>query len=234
MARASCGRSAIRRTRRAGTHPPHPARPPVPRKPDPYKGDHRRPSRVRSQDCLPSVRSTRSARPRKPTEPTVRFETPAGVGTTTVFVRPRPCLNTPGCREKPSLKRSLITPPLGGGGNAPGPVEFRRSSPRNPYRGDRGRWTGQTRFGGVLVRDRRTGARNRQAAGTHFPVQRDFVSSGFTQEEHRRFIDCPDGPKLSAHLRDFSGSVRLSDLPALLRPHGFRTPLPARIQEGHG
>ena len=50
---------------------------------------------------------------------------------------------------------------------------------------------------------------------------RDFVSSGFTEEEHRQFIDWPDGPKLFAHLRDLPGPIRLTDLPALVRSLGF-------------
>ena len=50
---------------------------------------------------------------------------------------------------------------------------------------------------------------------------RDFVSSGFTEAEHRQFIEWPDGPKLFAHLRDLPGPVRLTDLPALVRSLGF-------------
>ena len=53
---------------------------------------------------------------------------------------------------------------------------------------------------------------------------RDFVSSGFTDEEHRRLLDWPDGPKLFAHLRDLPGPVRLADLPALVRSLGFSAP----------
>ena len=52
-------------------------------------------------------------------------------------------------------------------------------------------------------------------------VVRDFVSSGFTEEEHRQFLDWPDGPKLFAHLRDLPGPVRLTDLPALVSSLGF-------------
>ena len=50
---------------------------------------------------------------------------------------------------------------------------------------------------------------------------RDFVSSGFTAEEHRQFLEWPEGPKLFAHLRDLPGAVRLTDLPALVRSLGF-------------
>ena len=45
----------------------------------------------------------------------------------------------------------------------------------------------------------------------------EFVSSGFTAEEHREFADWPDGPLLWAHLRDLPGPVRLTDLPAFVR-----------------
>ena len=50
---------------------------------------------------------------------------------------------------------------------------------------------------------------------------RDFVSSGFTDEEHRQFLEWSDGPKLFAHLRDLPGPIRLTDLPALVRSLGF-------------
>ena len=52
-------------------------------------------------------------------------------------------------------------------------------------------------------------------------VVRDFVSSGFTEAEHRQFIEWTDGPKLFAHLRDLPGPVRLTDLPARVRSLGF-------------
>ena len=62
---------------------------------------------------------------------------------------------------------------------------------------------------------------------------RDFVSSGFTDEEHRRLLDWPDGPKLFAHLRDRPGPVRLADLPALVRSLGFPPdPMPAKTFQG--
>ena len=43
----------------------------------------------------------------------------------------------------------------------------------------------------------------------------DFVTSGFTPEEHRQYAEWPDGPRLFAHLRDLPGPLRLTDLPAL-------------------
>ena len=54
---------------------------------------------------------------------------------------------------------------------------------------------------------------------------REFVTSGFTPDEQRQFIDWPDGPKLFAHFRDLPGPVRLTDLPALVRSLGFSTDL---------
>ena len=54
---------------------------------------------------------------------------------------------------------------------------------------------------------------------------RDFVSSGFSEEEHRQFLEWPDGPKLFAHLRNLPGPVRLKDLPALVRSLGLSADL---------
>ena len=42
----------------------------------------------------------------------------------------------------------------------------------------------------------------------------DFVSSGFTDEEHRQFEKWPDGPRLFKHLRALPGVVRLANLPS--------------------
>ncbi len=49
----------------------------------------------------------------------------------------------------------------------------------------------------------------------------DFVSSGFTAEEHEAFIAWPDRPRLWAHFRDLPGPLRLTDLPAFVRSLGF-------------
>ncbi|MDE0146853.1 MAG: response regulator [Rhodospirillaceae bacterium] len=49
----------------------------------------------------------------------------------------------------------------------------------------------------------------------------DFVSSGFTDAEHREFVEWSDGPRLFAHLRDLPGPIRLADLPAFVRSLGF-------------
>ena len=62
---------------------------------------------------------------------------------------------------------------------------------------------------------------------------REFVSSGFTEAEHRQFIEWPDGLKLFAHLRDLPGPVRLADLPALVRSLGF-SPDPVRSKTFQG
>ena len=48
----------------------------------------------------------------------------------------------------------------------------------------------------------------------------DFVSSGFTPEEHGAFEAWPDGPKLFEHLR-VQGSLRLRDFSSHVRSLGF-------------
>ncbi|MDE0342695.1 MAG: GAF domain-containing protein, partial [Deltaproteobacteria bacterium] len=50
---------------------------------------------------------------------------------------------------------------------------------------------------------------------------REFVTSGFTPDEQRQFVDWPDGPKLFAHFRDLPGPIQLTDLPAFVRALGF-------------
>ena len=54
---------------------------------------------------------------------------------------------------------------------------------------------------------------------------REFITSGFTPEEKRRFAEWPDGPRLFAHLRDLPGPVRLADLPDYVRALGFSADL---------
>ena len=49
----------------------------------------------------------------------------------------------------------------------------------------------------------------------------DFVSSGFTSEEHEEFMAWPDGPKLWAYFRDLPGPIRLTDLPAFVTSLGY-------------
>ena len=53
----------------------------------------------------------------------------------------------------------------------------------------------------------------------------EFVSSGFTPEEHAAFMAWPEGPRLWAHLRDLPGPIRLTDLPAFVNSLGYATDL---------
>ena len=54
---------------------------------------------------------------------------------------------------------------------------------------------------------------------------RDFVSSGFTPDEHRQLTDWGDGPRLFEQLRDLPKALRLADLPAYVRSLGFSADL---------
>ena len=49
----------------------------------------------------------------------------------------------------------------------------------------------------------------------------EFLSSGFTAEEHEAFMAWPDGPRLWAHFRDLPGPIRLTDLPAFVSSLGY-------------
>ena len=53
----------------------------------------------------------------------------------------------------------------------------------------------------------------------------EFVSSGFTADEHRQFVEWSEGPSLFAHLRDLPGPIRLANLPDFVRSLGFSTDL---------
>ena len=53
----------------------------------------------------------------------------------------------------------------------------------------------------------------------------DFVSSGFTPEQHRQLAAWPDGPRLYEHLRNLPGAVRLRDIPSHIRSLGFSADL---------
>ena len=53
----------------------------------------------------------------------------------------------------------------------------------------------------------------------------EFVSSGFTAEQHEAFMAWPGGPKLWAHFRDLPGPFRMTDLPAFVRSLGFSSKL---------
>ena len=50
---------------------------------------------------------------------------------------------------------------------------------------------------------------------------RDFVTSGFTEEEHRRMQEWPDGPRLFEYFRDLPGPLRLAEATAHVRALGF-------------
>ena len=54
---------------------------------------------------------------------------------------------------------------------------------------------------------------------------RDFFTSGFTPEEHRRIVTWPDGLRLFEHLRDLPSALRLSDFPEYVRSLGFSADL---------
>ena len=49
----------------------------------------------------------------------------------------------------------------------------------------------------------------------------DFVTSGFTPEEHRQMAGWPDGPRLFERLRDVTAPLRLPDLHAYIRSLGY-------------
>ena len=42
----------------------------------------------------------------------------------------------------------------------------------------------------------------------------DFVTSGFTEEEHQAMVEWSDGPRLFEHFRDLPGPLRIADVPA--------------------
>ena len=56
---------------------------------------------------------------------------------------------------------------------------------------------------------------------------RDFVTSNFDDDERRRFVDWPDRPKFSAHLRELPGPLRLADWTEHVRSLGLSVDLPA-------
>ncbi|MYN65777.1 MAG: response regulator [Acidobacteria bacterium] len=56
---------------------------------------------------------------------------------------------------------------------------------------------------------------------------RDFVTSNFTDEERRRFLEWPDRARFSAHVRDLPGPLRLADWTAYVRSLGLSVGLPA-------
>ena len=61
-------------------------------------------------------------------------------------------------------------------------------------------------------------------------VPEDFVTSGFTADEHRLLVEWPDGPRLFEYFRDLPGPLRLADVPDYVRSLGFspdRLPTPS-------
>ena len=53
----------------------------------------------------------------------------------------------------------------------------------------------------------------------------DFVTSGFTPDEHQQLAAWSDGPRLFEHFRDLPGAIRLRDLPGYVRSLGFSSDL---------
>ena len=49
----------------------------------------------------------------------------------------------------------------------------------------------------------------------------DFVTSGFTADEHQHIVEWPDGPRLFEFFRDLPGPLRIPDVPAYVRALGF-------------
>ncbi len=61
----------------------------------------------------------------------------------------------------------------------------------------------------------------------------DFVTRGLTEEEHRKRVEWPDGPRLFEYFRDFPGPPRLADVPDYVRSLGFSPDLlPLRTSQG--
>ena len=61
----------------------------------------------------------------------------------------------------------------------------------------------------------------------------DFVTSGFTEDEHQRLVEWPDGLRLFEHFRDLPGPVRLADVSGYVRSLGFSSDrLPSRTFQG--
>ena len=61
----------------------------------------------------------------------------------------------------------------------------------------------------------------------------DFVTSGFTETEHRAMAEWADGPKLFAYFRDLDGPLRISDVTAHISALGFSADrLPSKTFQG--
>ena len=57
----------------------------------------------------------------------------------------------------------------------------------------------------------------------------DFVTSGFTEAEHRAMAQWSDGPSLFEHFRDLMGPLRIADVATYVRELGFS---PERLPSG--
>ena len=61
----------------------------------------------------------------------------------------------------------------------------------------------------------------------------DFVTSGFTEAEHRAMVEWSEGPRLFEHFRDLEGPLRIADVPAYVQALGFPTDrLPSKTFQG--
>ena len=61
----------------------------------------------------------------------------------------------------------------------------------------------------------------------------DFVTSGFTEAEHRAMVEWSEGPRLFEHFRDLDGPLRIADVPAYVQALGFPTDrLPSKTFQG--
>ncbi len=49
----------------------------------------------------------------------------------------------------------------------------------------------------------------------------DFVTTGLSDEEHRRLLAWPDGPRCFEHFRDLAGPLRRADISSYVRKTGF-------------
>ena len=58
---------------------------------------------------------------------------------------------------------------------------------------------------------------------------KDFVTSGFTEAQHRAIAEWSEGPRLFEHFRDLEGPIRIADTPGHLRALGFS---PDRLARG--
>ena len=64
-------------------------------------------------------------------------------------------------------------------------------------------------------------------------VPQDFVTSGFTAEEHRDMEEWADGPRLFEFFRDLPGPLRIPDVSAYVRSLGFSSDrLPSKTFQG--